>query len=183
MCELKIGWNYFNVNFYALLTPLVTSSGRNSVPSGSARFSLPAWYCTTVPVCRAHSCERRRFSTATSIIKHGGSCHSAMEALDDNWWWCVSSRGGTSLEQFTTYCLVLFIAASIQTDILKTELFTRSYLAARTLPLVPCRWILSKHKSRRTCAHHLIWLCHVTLKFLGTICLVDVARLWWWWWW
>jgi len=38
--------------------PLVTSFGENSVPSGSACFTLPAWYCTTVPVCRAHSCGR-----------------------------------------------------------------------------------------------------------------------------
>jgi len=101
------------------------------VPPGSARCSLPAWYCTTVglPVCRAaHSCGRHRFLTATSIIKRGGAFHSANEAIDD-WWSCVFSRGGTSLEQFAT-----FISSSPSLPEfkhrLKTELFTRLYPAA-----------------------------------------------------
>jgi len=37
--------------------------------------------------------------------------------------------------------------------------------------------LLNKHKMRQICTDHLILFCHVTLKFLGTICLVNVARL------
>jgi len=56
---------------------------------------------------------------------------------------------------------------SIQADIEERSLHT----------FVPCRWILDKHKSHQTCAHHLILFCHVTLKFLWTIYLVNVARI------
>jgi len=100
------------------------TSGENNVPSRSARFLLTAWYCTTIPVYRAHSCGQRKFSTVTSIIKHNGVCHSAIEALDD-WRSCVSSRCGTSLEQFATFRLIVFIPASIE-----AEIFRRSNPAA-----------------------------------------------------
>jgi len=112
------------------LASLVTSSGMISVPSGSVRFSLSTasmiLHHHNSPLCRAHSCRRRRFSTATPITKHGGACHSAIEVLDILLS-CVSSRGSTSLEQFATFHLVVSTAAIIHVE---TE-----GRAPRTMPL------------------------------------------------
>jgi len=94
MLLMRMLWSW-----YTLLNLL-----HKSWNNGNYSFSLPAWCCTTdifncppsshvEPICR--------FSTATSIIKHCDACHSAIEALDD-WRSRVSSRGGTSLEQFAT---------------------------------------------------------------------------------
>jgi len=96
-----------------------TITPRPPVPERIAyRLAVLAFCCQhgTTPICQAHSCGWHRFSMASSIIKHGGACNSTIEALND-WWSCVSSRGGTCLEQFATFRLIVSIAASIQAEI------------------------------------------------------------------
>jgi len=74
----------YSARKYTHVTPLLRDLHWLQVPERIV------WQClrfaaSKLPVCRAHSCGQRRFSMATSIIKHGGACHSAIKALDD-WW-------------------------------------------------------------------------------------------------
>jgi len=105
---------------------LVTSSGKHSIINGSAHFTLPAWYYTTVLVCQM--VWPTQILDVTLIIKHGGPCHPAIEALND-WWLCVSSRTARVWNS-----LPPFISSSPSLPVfklrLKTALFTRSYPAA-----------------------------------------------------
>jgi len=75
--------------------------------------------------------------------------------LLDVWCSCVSSRGGTSLEQFVTFRLVVSIAASIQAEIEDIALHT----------LVPCHSYPAAEywtNITRVKRAHIIWFYFVT---------------------
>jgi len=99
---------------------LVTSSGENSVPSGSARFSLSAWHCTTVPVCQAHSCgpdlysrrQLRASNMAALVIplsKHSSAVKSRMNSGDFH----ESSSPMISIFCFIHHCFKSFCGGLI----------------------------------------------------------------------